>query len=265
MCYKINFLNFFAAFLLLVLPTLVIADDMLQTSNSPCPTDEHRGRPTKYSAVSFIENHKLKNVSLVCYKGKILLETRLGSNGGLYYYEWVTDDSQNETLKEETLSLRKNGELVRYAVQKNGQPVISRMIVKEETGLDADPRYWMLDFRQEEPIVAGPMKARDSSRHSRLYSVIWTDQSVIVILDDDGGPRGGSGSDWTKGAYQYIDKVLLEEDAEDKLSLITKNNRALKEGETLTTFDAYVYDYKNKKIIETDIEKEKTEAKRKKR
>jgi hypothetical protein len=254
MCYKIIFRYLFSAFLLLGLPTLAIADELLQSSISPCPTDVLRGRPTKYSSVSFIENHKLKNVSLVCYKGKALLETRLGSNGGLYYYEWVTDDYQNEFVEE-------GGKYVK----KNGQPVISRMIVKEETGLDADPRYWMLDFRQEEPIVAGPMKARESSRYSRLYSVIWTDQSVIVFLDDDSGPRGGSGSHWTKDAYKYIDKVLLDDDSEDKLSLITKNNRELKEGETLTTFDAYVYDYKNKKIIETDIEKEKTEAKRKKR
>lgn len=223
-----------------------------QPSDSPCPSDETGTYYTKYGILSFVRDREGDD-RWICYNGKVLTKTRPASNGG--YYRLWTDDIQNESLREE------GGKYVK----KNGRKILLRMIVKEETGLDADPRYWMLDFRQEEPIVAGPMKARDSSINSRLYSVIWTDQSVIVILDDDGGPRGGSGSDWTKGAYQYIDKVLLEEDAEDKLSLITKNNRALKEGETLTTFDAYVYDYKNKKIIETDIEKEKTEAKRKKR
>ena len=253
MCHPFVLRNAFAVIMLVVIPTLVQANDIINLKKSDCTSEENKGRPTKYSTVSIIEKSRQMNISLVCYNGKKLLETRSGSNGGLYYYEWVTDDYQNEFLKDD------EGKYVK----KNGEPVISRMIFKEDTGLDADPRYWMLDFRQEEPIVAGPMVARDSSRNSRLYSVIWTDQSVIVILDDDGGPRGGSGSDWTKDAYKYIDKIIKEGDVDDQLSLITKNNRALKEGETLTTFDAYIYDFKNNKIIETDIEKEKVATIRK--
>ena len=252
----------FSICLLMLLPSISYAvNSEPQASAHTCQSDETGTYYTKFGVLNFF--YETNGGKWICYNGKVLIESRRGSNGG--YYRLLSDDFYNETLKEDTLSLRKNGELVRYAVQKNGQPVISRMIVKEETGLDADPRYWMLDFRQEEPIVAGPMKARDSSRHSRLYSVIWTDQSVIVILDDDSGPRGGSGSHWTKDAYKYIDKVLLDDDAEDQLSLITKNNRELKEGETITTFDAYVYDYKNKRIIETDIEKEKVVSIKKKK
>ena len=229
----------------LALPSMTHADDIKPPlSTSPCSKVVYREFFSQYSRVTFIEDPTYGGARWLCFEGKILTETRPSSNGG--YYSFAFDNLEDEYLDEGGKYVKRNGKLV-----------LLRMVVQEYTAGDADNRYWLIDFREKEPLVVGPMGGNDASREFR---VIWNDQSVIVILDDDGyplgsdgQPRGGDRPSWKKGEYKFVKNGDIKIELDGKQYPVLNKDGKYREKMGML-YRAYLYDYKKKQLIEAVIE-----------
>lgn len=246
--------------------------------HDPCSFKAKHTYKTKYSSVKFIGDPDPQGYGTrwICYDGKELVETRQISSGGHYIFAF-------ESYHAEYL------EVGGKYVKQNGKLVMLRMIVQEDTTPDADNHYWLLDFREKEPLVVGPM-AVGLQDNSRNFDVIWNENSVLFILDDDGLPlgmagasRGGYSPEWGKDERKFIENgaVTLELNGK-KLPLLNKDGlyheaqRKLSRIDGLVTLErngkeisppknkkakdikilylAYLYDYKQKKLIDAVVE-----------
>jgi hypothetical protein len=225
----------FCVCLLLVLPDFSYADnEQLLTTEMPCPNLTQGGYETKYSTVSIVSEPHKSSYRWICYKGKILVQTKKASNGG--FYDWSIDNLLYEDLKE-------GKELVKI----NGRTVLARMVIQEQT-YGEDNQYWFLDFSKEEPLVIGPIIEHSATRN---FSVIWEDQRVIIILDDN-QPKFGTAHNWRGGPYKFREDLYVLGDNEEHIPILAINGKA--STKDVEMFTAYVYDYKEKKLIQAVIE-----------
>lgn len=230
MFHQISIRILLSAYLLLALPSTSRAVEIqAQTPISPCTYNVYDKTYTKYSIAMFMTEPDHNEVRWLCYDGKVLLKTRDSSNGG--HYVWSLDNIRYEFLKEGK----------KFAKQ-NGNTIMLRMVVQEYTYGDADNRYWLIDFREKEPLVVGPMCEHDASQN---FNVIWNDQSVIVVLD-------GGENTWGKGERKPVENGELTVELNGKqVPMLNKDGKDHDKDETI--YQACLYDYKKKQTIDAYI------------
>jgi hypothetical protein len=229
------------------LPVLCSADETQTPSpTSPCSLKVNVSYFTKYAKAKFEEDPQGGGSRWICYNEKVLVETRPIYSGG--YYSFALSNVAEEYLEEGNEYVRINDNLV-----------LLRMVVQENTEPDSDNHYWLIDFREKEPLVVGPMGGGDASREFR---VIWNDQNVIVILDDDGyplgsdgQPRGGHRPKWKKGEYKFVKNGDIKIELDGKQYPILNKDGKYREKMGML-YRAYLYDYKKKQLIEAVIEEQ---------
>jgi hypothetical protein len=230
MCPPISMRVLLSACLLLIFSNMSYAVEQGQTPASPCSYAVYgNSHYTKYSVADFMTEPHASDVRWLCYGGKLLLQTRASSNGGNYV--WSLDNIRYEFLKEGK----------KFAKQ-NGHTIMLRMVVQEYTSVDADNRYWLIDFREKEPLVVGPMCEHDASQN---FNVIWNDQSVIVVLD-------GGENIWDKGERKPVENGGQTVDLNGKqVPMLNKDGKDHNKDETI--YPACLYDYKKKQAIDAYI------------
>lgn len=223
----------FGVTLLVVLTGISRANDVRATpATSPCTNLIGKRFVTKNSTITFRHETKNSNVSWICNEGNLLVEARKAA-GSKYSYRLHNSDSEH---------LKQGSEYVK----RDGRLILLRMVVQEDTGLDGDNRYWLLDFREDQPQVIGPMGGNDASQN---VSVIWNDQSVIVVLD-----RGNHARTWKPGKRKLVQNG--NETVEMNGKQVPILNRDGKSHDGKAVYPAYLYDYKKKEIAEAVIEED---------
>ena len=195
--------------LLFMMPLFCNADELPQnTSNQFCSYREYYTVVTPSSVVTFTFK-AVGSVRWICVDGKLILEA--GHNeGNENYFDFVSD------------FVREGGKMVK----RQGRPIVLRMVVNEHsTPRELYNSFWLLDFRNKEPLLVGPMV---SPELGRVFSVIWHEDNVMVVFDDEGGPEGGRFDDrpqWGKAERQFVKGV--EAESTDKVFLKDRDTHEL--------------------------------------
>ena len=177
-------------------------------------------------------------------------------------------------------------------VMRLDEPIVLRMVINEGTDPDAEfgNPFWLFDFRNKEPLVVGPMVA---PYDGLVFSVIWQDDSVIVVFDTEQNGAGldGHDADWSKRGKKFVADIEASRSyGRDSLPLMNKDgvyyegkrnyvnmpqSRLTRKGKLILStvqkgvqkgeskvknarsiYPAYLYEYKTKKLTAVAIEED---------
>ena len=195
------------------------ADELPQKNiNAPCSYKVRRSVVTPYSIVTFmVEPNKSGPARWICVDDKLVLEVG------------IRDGRQSSFQDTHGDILTKGGEWV----ERLGKPIVLRMVIEENNFREMYNSFWLLDFRNKELLLVGPMV---TPNNGGPFDVIWYEDSVIVTFHSVAGTQLGRFDyqpNWGKAERKFVKDVEADTaTAADKE--LTKDEET-KEDITLTT------------------------------
>lgn len=202
-----------------IVPIYSFADELPQNNiNAPCSYPVQGKTVTPYSIVTYMSKPNGKGSDLwICVDDILVLAAGRRDGRQSYFGDTRAD------------FLIKDGE----NVKRLGKRIVLRMVIEENNFREMYNSFWLLDFRNKELLLVGPMV---TPNNGGPFDVIWYEDSVIVTFHSVAGTQLGRFDyqpNWGKAERKFVKDVEADTaTAADKE--LTKDEET-KEDITLTT------------------------------
>ena len=191
-----NRMSILFACIFFIVPIYSCADELPQNNiNAPCSNPVQGKTMTPYSIVTYMSKPNGKGSDLwICVDDKLVLAAGIRDGRQSYF-----GDAESEYLREA-------GKLVK----RDGKRILLRMVIEENNFRELFNSFWLLDFRNKEFLLVGPMVAPE---RGGPFDVIWYEDSVIVTFHAVGGTQLGRFDyqpNWGKEERKFVKDVAAE-------------------------------------------------------